>query len=260
MKNTKISWCDHTDNFWWGCSKAHTGCRNCFAEYKSDVRFKFDLWGENKLRKYIKSAFNNLEKYDKIGFETGIKQKVFIGSMMDIFEDSKPLLNPVGHSFWETGNVRSLLFQRIEMGFYQNIIFLFLTKRPQNIIKFIPESWKENPPVNVWFGTSISDQSTAIVYLNRLSSYKKYNLFLSIEPQIGVIQKIDLSNIKWVIKGCESGNNKRDFELQWAYIIKEMCEENNIPYFLKQIPINGKVTDNINDFPFELQIQQFPKF
>ncbi|MCK5237182.1 MAG: DUF5131 family protein, partial [Deltaproteobacteria bacterium] len=31
-ENTKISWCDHTHNFWFGCKKTSPGCRNCYTE------------------------------------------------------------------------------------------------------------------------------------------------------------------------------------------------------------------------------------
>lgn len=30
--NTGIEWCDVTINLWWGCTKVHEGCDNCYAE------------------------------------------------------------------------------------------------------------------------------------------------------------------------------------------------------------------------------------
>lgn len=37
MKNTKIEWCDHTVNFWWGCTKVSPACveHNEFPEVLS---------------------------------------------------------------------------------------------------------------------------------------------------------------------------------------------------------------------------------
>ncbi len=29
-ENTKISWADHTVNFWQGCKKVSSGCKNCY--------------------------------------------------------------------------------------------------------------------------------------------------------------------------------------------------------------------------------------
>lgn len=51
-RNTNIEWCDHTVNLWWGCSKVHTGCKNCYAEALSN-RWKENVWGEDKKRKRI---------------------------------------------------------------------------------------------------------------------------------------------------------------------------------------------------------------
>jgi len=250
-QNSKIEWCDHTVNLWWGCAKVHTGCKNCYAEYFSDVRYKNDLWGENKSRKRIKSAFKDLDKYQNKAAQLGIKYKIFIGSMMDIFEDSKELINPTDE-FKDTGDLRIELFSRINMGCYQNLIFLFLTKRPRNIWKMIPDNWGHGIE-NVWFGTSVSDEET-VRYADQLQNSLYYqNLFLSIEPQIDLIESIELKNIDWVIQGGESGSKKRSFNIEWAYKMKEICQFYGVPYFFKQI-------DKIQLIPEDLLIKEFPKF
>jgi hypothetical protein len=58
--NSKIEWCDHTVNLWMGCSKVHTGCKNCYAEYFSSHRFKQNLWGEKNTRFEIKSIIDRI--------------------------------------------------------------------------------------------------------------------------------------------------------------------------------------------------------
>lgn len=276
-KNSKIEWTDHTLNLWWGCSKVHTGCKNCYAEHLSDVRYKNNLWGENAQRKRIKSAFSDLRKYQIDAESKGIKYKVFIGSMMDIFEDSKPLSNPV-NGLNTTGDLRDELFRRITDYEFENLIFLFLTKRPTNIIRLIPKEWINNTPENVWFGTSVSNQLTAIELIPKLikAPGKK---FISVEPQIS---EVDITNrgikngysiptkyengygieftepgssfigVDWVIQGGESGPNKRSFNIQWAYFMKHQCERVNVPFFFKQI-------DKILPIPEDLMIRQFPE-
>jgi protein gp37 len=249
-ENSKIEWTDHTVNLWWGCAKVHTGCKNCYAEYLSDVRYKKNLWGEKQPRQRIISAFNDLDKYQKQAERENKILKIFCGSMMDIFEDAKLLINPT-QEFQTTSDLRLRLFNRISKGEYNNLIFLFLTKRPENIAKNVPQTWISNAPKNVWFGTSISNQETANIYIKNLVRYKGNNLFLSIEPQIEDILDIDLTYIGWVIQGGESGHNKREFQLQWAYNMKRKCKEQNIPYFFKQI-------DKIQAIPADLQIREFP--
>lgn len=266
MKNSNISWCDHTINLWWGCSKVHLGCDNCYAEYFSDVRHKNNLWGKNSFRKEVKSCFRDLTKFEKLGKITGIKQKVFVGSMMDIFENSKPMIfingNPIlskatgGEIPITTNHVRNLLFDLIDRKKFENIIFLFLTKRPSNISKFIPENWKESLPQNVWFGTSISTQENANTLVPLLINHSPKNskLFLSVEPQLERL-KLDLwyNSINWVIQGGESGVKRRNFNIQWAYDMCNFCLKFKIPYFFKQI--DGKLK-----IPEDLMINQFPKF
>lgn len=281
-ENSKIEWCDHTVNLWLGCSKVHTGCKNCYAEYFLDTRYKKNLWGEKQPRQRIKSAFNDLDKYQKIASSENKLLKIFCGSMMDIFEDSKPLINPT-EDYECTADLRNHLFQRISQGWYKNLIFLFLTKRPENIAFNVPTSWITNAPKNVWFGTSISNQETADLFIPKLLQYKPNNLFLSLEPQVGEVsyrwakwhdyknkangtpiihegkqciefdQYDGIKGISWIIQGGESGHNKRDFNIDWAYQMKDNCQEANIPYFFKQI-------DKIQAIPNDLQIREFPKF
>ena len=288
-ENSKIEWCDHTVNLWWGCSKVHTGCDNCYAENTAN-RWGNDVWGNDKPRREVKSCFKDLNKYEKIGAESGIKQVVFIGSMMDIFEKPTPMIFSNGEPILatttggkiqvKTSEIRNLLFDLISRGKFDNLIFLFLTKRPPNISKYIPEKWKENPPKNVWFGTSISDQKTAddLVFSLIKNAPAKAKRFLSIEPQIdsisltniklpnehilnaltgnisfpyGQCKEYESQKINWIIQGGESGNKKRPFKTEWAYRLKSQCKNFGTPYFFKQI-------DKVRQIPPDLLIREKP--
>jgi len=249
-ENSKIEWCDHTTNLWWGCSKVHTGCKNCYAEYLSDTRYKKNLWGEKNIRKRILSAFTDLDRYQKQAEKKGIKYKIFIGSMMDIFEDDKEIQNPTD-VIDSIASLRFRLWRKIHNNQYNNLIFLLLTKRPQNILKMIPTSWQDGYPNNVWFGTSVSDIHTW-QYADQLKATEIPNLFVSIEPQVARIGNIDLEGIRWVIQGGESGNKKRPFDISWAYKMKEVCQQQNVPYFFKQI-------DKKQPIPQDLMIREFPE-
>lgn len=50
MENSKISWCDHTSNFWMGCTKVSPACENCYAETLMDKRFHRVQWGSGHQR------------------------------------------------------------------------------------------------------------------------------------------------------------------------------------------------------------------
>lgn len=265
-QDSKIEWTHHTANLWWGCTKVHEGCDNCYAETLSK-RWGSDVWGNDKPRKEIKSVWDDLAKYQKLAKAAGEMHRVFIGSMMDIFEKPMPVVDSRGKYLdINTGDLRDTLLSLIETDSYPNLMFLFLTKRPSNINKYIPESWKTNPPTNVMFGTSPVNQETANKLIPQLLEVKGKH-FLSIEPQladvnlrrfIGIMPTNDISRLKgipvidWVIQGGESGHHRRPFNLEWAYSMKAQCEAAGVPYFFKQI-------DKVLLIPEDLMIRQFPR-
>jgi len=258
-QNSKIEWTHHTANLWHGCTEVHAGCDNCYARVLSH-RWGHELWGNDVPRKEIKSVWNDLARYQKLAKEAGEMHRVFVGSMMDIFEKPMPLINSHGNPSENenTGVLREKLFDAISIGFYPNLMFLLLTKRPSNINKYIPESWKENPPTNVMFGTSPVNQETANKLIPQLLEVKGAK-FLSVEPQLGNIDFTEIpvditkhwTSIDWVIQGGESGHHKRTFDLRWAYQLRSQCNNVCIPYFFKQI-------DKIQPVPADLLDRQFP--
>lgn len=256
-QDSKIEWTHHTVNLWWGCDKVHAGCDHCYAEYLSDVRYKNDLWRSDN-RRLIKKAFTDLDKFQRLAAEANEYHRVFIGSMMDIFEKSKPLINPVDH-YTETDFLRQDLFTRItwDEGQYPNLILLFLTKRASNIPKMIPAGWLDEPPVNIMYGTSVSDQFTFDTLVPQLLKTPGKH-FISMEPQIGPVSLAGLrymeensgQRIDWIIQGGESGHHKRPFDLKWAYSMRDECHVMGVPYFFKQI-------DKVKPIPESLMIRQF---
>ncbi len=254
-ENSKIEWTDHTANLWHGCTKVHLGCDNCYAEATAK-RWGNDVWGNDKPRKEIKSFWKDLFKYQKKAAQANEYHKVFIGSMMDIFEKPMPLINSKGEKLsYSTHSLRSKLFSEIDLDMYPNLVFLFLTKRPSNINKYIPEHWKTSPPQNVMFGTSPVDQLTFEKLTRQLLKVSGYK-FLSIEPQLTHINIRSMflfrSTIHWIIQGGESGQRKRPFNLLWAKDMVNACNSLNIPYFFKQI-------DKVQEIPTDLKIRQFPR-
>lgn len=268
-QNSKIEWTHHTANLWHGCTKVHEGCTNCYAETLSK-RWGNDVWGNDKPRKAIKSVWNDLAKYQKLAKEANEIHRVFVGSMMDIFEKPMHVIDSKGnteldcHCDWCDGKLTTEHFRqwffRTVIPNSPNLLFLLLTKRPSNINKYIPEEWKLNPPTNVMFGTSPVNQETCNKLIPQLLQVKGKH-FLSIEPQLNYVdifgswvdkeRNLELGVIDWIIQGGESGHHKRPFNLKWAYAMKEQCEAMGVPYFFKQI-------DKVQPIPEDLLIRQFP--
>jgi protein gp37 len=255
MENSKIEWTDHTANPWWGCTKVHAGCDNCYAEYFSDVRYKKGLWGNDNPRQEVKSFWKLLDKLQKEAARLNSIKTVFVGSMMDIFERPMPVIDSKGNLLnYDTGDIREKLFEAIDLGKYNNLLFLFLTKRPSNIRKYIPAKWLENPPTNIMYGTSPVNQETFNNLVGQLINVKGRK-FLSIEPQLDFISVETLGftggGINWIIQGGESGPHKRPFNLEWARALRDECKSLMIPYFFKQI-------DKVREIPEDLKVRQFP--
>lgn len=74
----------------------------------------------------------------------------------------------------------------------------------------------------------------------------------------GIVFAEDQPKIDWVICGCESGPHRRPMDLAWARDLRDQCKAADVPFFLKQIEVDGKVTDDAAKFPSDLQIQEFP--
>ncbi len=253
-QDSKIEWTHHTANLWHGCTKVHEGCNNCYAETLAK-RWGNDIWGNDKPRKEIKSVWNDLDKYQKMAKEKNEIHRVFVGSMMDIFEKPMPLIDSKGNEVLNctTETLRVIFFDKIAKGEFPNLMFLLLTKRPSNINKYIPEFWKQAPPKNVMFGTSPVNQETFDKLVGQLLEVNGKR-FLSVEPQLDSISlPIQLNGIHWIIQGGESGHHKRPFNLIWARSLMNECLVSNIPYFFKQI-------DKIQAIPQDLMIRQFPNF
>ena len=58
--------------------------------------------------------------------------------------------------------------------------------------------------------------------------------FLSIEPLIGPIGRVDLGGIHWVIAGGESGPGARPMHIDWAREVRDQCAEQGVAFFFKQ--------------------------
>lgn len=228
-ENSKIEWTDHTINFWWGCMKVSEGCANCYAETLSH-RFGKSIWGPaaTTSRERKSGAIANLRKWNKQAKATGEVTRVFAQSMSDFFEDH-PQLVP-----W-----RAEAIDVIEE--CEDLIIMLLTKRPENIMRMVPNWWLHDWPGHIWIGTSVENQETANKRIPELLKVPAKVRFLSCEPLLGAV---DLrlpyaefytgERIDWVIVGGESGHGARPMHPDWARSIRDQCQAAGVPFFFKQ--------------------------
>lgn len=251
-ENSKIEWTDHTFNPWWGCQKVSEGCKNCYAE-TLDNRYNQEKphWGPSSDRKPMSESYwHQPVKWNDAAHRAGKKAKVFCASMADVFE---------GHP--QTYAHLQRLFKLIDSTPWLN--WLLLTKRPENIMRLVPEHWEIHFPWNVWIGTSVENQAAAEERIPHLLRVPAAVRFLSCEPLLGPLDlmypesvfpdgpqmccdgthctchglPVDpplIYGINWVIAGGESGPKARPMHPDWAKSVRDQCKSVFIPYLFKQ--------------------------
>lgn len=261
-EQTKIQWCHHTFNPWIGCTKVSEGCKNCYAEALMDTRYHRVQWGPQGTRSRTKT-WGDPKRWNRAAVSQGEKHKVFCASLADVFED-RAELEP-----W-----REDLFNLIDQ--CQNLHWLLLTKRPENVLRM----WSGGRRENCWIGTSIANQPNADECVDRLLANRQLApiLFLSVEPQVGAI---DLSPwlfprplVDWVIIGGESsqgGHEARPFKQAWARLLVEQCGLSGVPVFVKQMGSTAFGYDgkrlllkdshggDMAEWPEELRVRECPE-
>jgi len=136
------------------------------------------------------------------------------------------------------------------------------------------------PPANVWVGTSVEDQQRADERIPALLKIPAKVRFLSCEPLLGPVD-LDLNNqcdlctswncdfhgpaienpicmekIHWVICGGESGPKARPMHPDWARLLRDQCNEEGVPFFMKQM---GGTRKPFPEIPADLMVREFPK-
>lgn len=265
MSKTKIEWTDHTWNVVIGCSKVSAGCKNCYAE-KMSVR----LSGMNNKCSPDYAEILRYADYGKpLGFNGNVKMlperleqplrwkkssMVFVNSMSDLFHEDVP-------------------FEFIDEVFKIIVAcpkhtFQILTKRPERM----KEYWEWTKQVveieyadNIWLGVSVENK-LALHRISILESIAVATRFISFEPLLEDLdflfevrdRGIDVGKIHWCVIGCESGVRKRDCRSEWVEDLVAVLESFEIPVFVKQLQINGKVVKDMEQFPEHLQIREYP--
>ena len=247
-ERTGIEWADHTFNPWWGCEKVSPACANCYAEGMA-ARFGTE-WGPNVPRRLMGDDYwKGPLSWDRKAKAAGVKRRVFCASMADVFEDREDL-----------SDARARLWQLIEKT--PNLVWMLLTKRPENVHHLIPGTWRVKMPGNVWMGVTVEDQERADERIPRLLKIKAGVRFLSCEPLLGPLDfdKLPIPGtgckisalrgiygvpgqwhaesqaIHWVICGGESDpkGQARPMNPAWAQGLRRDCEAAGVPFFFKQ--------------------------
>jgi protein gp37 len=212
---TAIEWTDATWNPVTGCTKLSAGCDHCYAERFSE-RFRGTPGHP------FESGFDLTLRPERLKQPLlwRMPRMIFVNSMSDLFHKQIP------------ATYVSAVFETMEKANWH--VYQVLTKRSSLLQKFINGRYRDvQAPSHMWFGVSVENQQTTsrITHLQRANASVR---FLSIEPLIAPLGKLNLNGIDWVIVGGESGPGARPMKEEWALDVRNQCVAARVAFFFKQ--------------------------
>jgi protein gp37 len=146
---------------------------------------------------------------------------IFVNSMSDLFHEDIPgdyieaVANVMVKADWHTYQV--------------------LTKRSQRMAELLNTRLRFAACArHIWWGVSVEDRSYGLPRITDLRAAPAAVRFLSIEPLLEDLGRLNLSGIHWVIVGGESGRGARPMNPDWVVFIRDQCSRAKVPFFFKQ--------------------------
>jgi len=219
---SSIEWTEATWNPVVGCTVISPGCTNCYAMRMAK---RLEAMGQPKYSGTTRMSggrpkWNGVVRLDEaslsipLGWKVG--RMIFVNSMSDLFHENVPLdfMRRVFHAMRET----------------PQHTYQILTKRAERLEELSDMlDW----PSNVWMGVSVENAD----YIHRIDHLRRTHAvikFLSLEPLLGPLDAMNLTNIDWVIAGGESGPGARPIDASWVRSIRDQCATAGVAFHFKQ--------------------------
>ncbi|MCA9223333.1 MAG: DUF5131 family protein, partial [Planctomycetales bacterium] len=208
------------------------------------------VWGKDAPRRtFGDNHWKQPAKWNRQAHREGRRHKVFCSSMTDVFLDDRVIAAELA-KLWPV--IRSTPW----------LDWQLLTKRPERIAGSLPDDWDQGFP-NVWLGTSIesNDYASRADHLRNIPAVVR---FISYEPALGPLDKLNLAGLDWIIYGGESGNGSKNYrpeDKQWARDMHFRCSAGGVAFFHKQsagirtetgIELDGKI---VRHFPIPRRVR-----
>lgn len=241
-ENSGIEWTTHTFNPWIGCTKISAACDNCYAEAwdARGLQGRGTRWGPKAARTRTKTWANPL-KWNREAEGAKERPRVFCASLADVGDNHASILPEWRADLWAL--IRAT----------PNLDWLLLTKRPQNLAKYLPADWGDGYP-NVWLGTTVENQTEADRRIPHLLAIPAAIRFLSCEPLLGPVDLTSLdfmgflynaltgdmeetgrfARLDWVIAGGENARHFRPADPDWFRSLRDQCAAAGVPFLFKQ--------------------------
>ena len=210
-EQSHIEWTDATWNPVTGCTKISPGCKNCYAERLAK---RLRAMGQANYRNGFRLTLQPQMLDLPLQWKT--PKRIFVNSMSDLFHENVP-----------TGYIKNVfeIMRRAHWHQYQ-----ILTKRSERARELTSVlNWGPQ----IWMGVSVETEE----FTYRIDDLRKTDAhvkFLSLEPLLGPLRKLNLRDIDWVIVGGESGPNARPVDPAWVMDLRDQCLKARVPFFFKQ--------------------------
>ncbi|MCG3155307.1 MAG: hypothetical protein DKINENOH_01913 [bacterium] len=208
---SSIEWTESTWNPVTGCNKISPGCKHCYAER---MAYRLQAMGQSNYANGFDVTLH--ERTLQLPLKWKKPQTIFVNSMSDLFHKDVPV----------EFILRAFDVMR-RANWHQ---FQILTKRSARLLELDPIlPWASH----IWMGVSVEteDYLFRIDHLRHTAAQVK---FLSLEPLLGPLQRLNLKAIDWVIVGGESGPGARPMNPLWVINIRNQCQKAGVPFFFKQ--------------------------
>jgi protein gp37 len=215
-QHSEIEWTDATWNPVRGCTKISPGCKHCYAETFAE-RFRGVKGHPYEQGFDLRLVPKKLA--EPLRWRT--PKMIFVNSMSDLFHDLVPddyivaVARVMATAKWHTYQV--------------------LTKRSDRLRQLLNSklSFAAHLP-HIWWGASVEDKKYGVPRIKDLQQTKAAVRFLSIEPLLEDLGKLDLRGIDWMIVGGESGPGARAMKKEWVLALRDQCKKGRVAFFFKQ--------------------------
>ncbi len=214
-KATTIEWTNMTWNPVTGCTKISQGCKHCYAERMAK---RLEARGSPR----YEHGFQLTIHADLVDLPRRWRRPrmIFVNSMSDLFHKEVP------------EEFVARVFDTMERANWHT--FQILTKRSSLMRDFLRRRYgASRGPAHIWCGVSVEDglRTSRIRHLRQAPAGIR---FLSIEPLVGPVGRLDLDGIDWVIVGGESGPRARPMDPEWVREVRDQCVVAGVAFFFKQ--------------------------
>jgi protein gp37 len=215
-EHSRIEWTEATWNPVRGCTKISPGCKHCYAETFAE-RFR-GVKGHP-----YEQGFDLRLVPDKLAepLRWRTSKMIFVNSMSDLFHDEVPdnyivaVAQVMVAANWHTYQV--------------------LTKRSERLRKLLNTKLRfAAEQRHIWWGVSVEDKKYGLPRIEDLRKANAEVRFLSVEPLLEDVGKLDLRDIDWMIVGGESGAGARPMKKEWVLSLRDQCKRSGVPFFFKQ--------------------------